>query len=146
MLLILNFLKNENLFLKKEYRFSCETTALENVTFPYKTAQSKTNVMMNRMGSIKRTYHKEQGFATNYFIVWKFYLITRTPFKELIYCTNNPNVHISTFCKCLSFIWEYVFPLSIFKSLFHQRPFSYGCTVFCTLPTIYGCPRFVILF
>ena len=69
MLLILNFLKNENLFLKKECRFSFETTALENVAFPYKTAQSKTNLMTNGMGSIKRTYHEERGFATNYFIV-----------------------------------------------------------------------------
>ena len=136
MLSILSFPKNENPFSKKVVPFFIWNYCTWKRIFPYKTAQSKTNGMANRMGSIKWTYHKEQGFATNYCIFWKFYFIARTPFKELIYCTNYPNIHISTFCKCLSFIWGYVFPLSIFKSLLHQRPFSYGCTVFCTLSTI----------
>ena len=87
--------RKSKIFSKKlEYRFSVESTALENVTFSYKTCQSKASVKTNRMWSIKWTNHQEQGFSANYFLFRKFYFIIRTPFKELIYCTNYPNVHI----------------------------------------------------
>ena len=39
----------------------------------------------------------------------------RTSWKELIWCTNYPNAHISTSCKRWSFIWWYFFPMSIIK-------------------------------
>ena len=49
-----NFLKNENLFFKKlENSFIVESTMIERVTYPYKTALSKANVKTNRMGSAK---------------------------------------------------------------------------------------------
>ena len=35
---------------------------------------------------------------------WNFCFSLRTSYKELICCTNNPNAHICTFCKCWSFI------------------------------------------
>ena len=54
---------------------------MENVTFPYKTDLSKANVKTNRMGSTKWTYHKERGFATNYFIFWKFNFGIKTSYK-----------------------------------------------------------------
>ena len=38
------FLNNENFFEKLEYRLLVESTAVENATFPYKTALSKANV------------------------------------------------------------------------------------------------------
>ena len=46
---------------------------------------------------------------------WKFYFSFKTTYKELIWCTNNPNAHIRTFCKCWSFIWRCFFPSSILK-------------------------------
>ena len=46
----LNFLKNANPF---------ESTKIDNISFPYKTALSEANVKTNRMGSTKWTYHKE---------------------------------------------------------------------------------------
>ena len=49
-------------------RFLVETTKIENVSFPYKTAMSEANVKTNRMGSTKWTYHKEWTYASNYFI------------------------------------------------------------------------------
>ena len=33
----------------------------------------------------------------------------------MIWCSNNPNVHTRTFCKCLSFTRRCFFPLSILK-------------------------------
>ena len=48
-----NFLENENLFKKLEYCFLVETTKIENKSFPFKTALSKTNVKTNRMAATK---------------------------------------------------------------------------------------------
>ena len=63
---------NENLFLKKiETRFAVESTSIESVTYPYKTALSEANVKTNRMGSTKWTCHKERSFASIYFIFLK---------------------------------------------------------------------------
>ena len=45
----INFLENENLFKKLEYRFLVETTKIENTSFPFKTALSEANVKTNRM-------------------------------------------------------------------------------------------------
>ena len=46
---------------------------MENATLPYKAALSKAKLKANRIGSTKWTYHKERGFATDYFIVLKIY-------------------------------------------------------------------------
>ena len=61
----------------------------------------------NKMGSTKWTYHKEQNFASNYFVFWKFYFSLRASYKDLIWCTNQPNVHIHTFRKCCIKKWTY---------------------------------------
>ena len=53
-------------------------------------------------------------------IAWffkKFYFSIRTFCKELIWCTNYPNVHIHPFRKRWSFIWARSFPVSILKHL-----------------------------
>ena len=63
-----NFLENENLLKKLEYRFLVETTKIENASFPFKTALSEANVKTNRMATTKWTYHKEWSFASNYLI------------------------------------------------------------------------------
>ena len=49
-----NFLKNENIFLKKlESSFVVNSTMIENITYPYKTDLSETNVKTNRNGEYK---------------------------------------------------------------------------------------------
>ena len=55
-------------FKKLEYLFLVETTKIENISFPFKTALSEGNVKTNRMATTKCTYHKEWSFASNYFI------------------------------------------------------------------------------
>ena len=49
--------------------------------------------------------------------LWKLCFSFRTSYKELIWCTNHPNVHIYTFCKSWSFIWGWFFPMTIFNSV-----------------------------
>ena len=71
----------QTLFKKLEYRFLVESTKIDNITFPYKTALSEANVKTNRMGSTKWTYHKERSFASNYFPFSKILL----QFRKLVY-------------------------------------------------------------
>ena len=48
-----DFLKNENLFKKLEYRFLVGSIKIENASFPYKTAVSEANVKTKRLVSTK---------------------------------------------------------------------------------------------
>ena len=53
------------------------------------------NVKTNRIVSTKWTCHKEWSFfASNYFIFWKFCFRLGTCYKDLLWCTNDSNVHI----------------------------------------------------
>ena len=64
------FLENENL-LQKTGSFLVLVTKIENTTFSYKTPLPEANDKTNRWGSTKWTYHKEQSFASKYFIFLK---------------------------------------------------------------------------
>ena len=86
----------KNLFQKTGAYLLAETIKFESASFPYK----KANVKTNKMVPTKWTYHKERRFPSNYFLLKKnIYFSLRTSCKELIYCTNNLNAHICTFCK-----------------------------------------------
>ena len=55
-------------------------------------------------------------YAVNSLFFWKFWFSVTTSYKELISCTNYPNVYIQTFRKRWSFfIWWCFFPVSILK-------------------------------
>ena len=45
---------------------------IENATFPYKTALSEANVRTNRIRNTEWTSHKEQSFASSYFVFFVF--------------------------------------------------------------------------
>ena len=106
------FSKTKTFFKKLEYRFLVESTKIENASFPYKTAIPGANVKTNRMVSTKWTYHKDLFLRKSCFSL-------RTSYKELIWFTNHPNVHIHTFCKRWSFI-RCFFPGSILKNVFGE--------------------------
>ena len=72
------FWKTKSFVKKLEHRFLVETTKTENISFPFKTALSETNVKTNRMATTKLTYHNEWSFASNYFIFWKIFSSFRT--------------------------------------------------------------------
>ena len=105
-----------NLFKKLEWRFLVESTKFENASLPLKSAISEANVKTNWMVTTKWIYHKEGSFASKYFIFLKFCFNLRTSYKESIWCTNDPNTHIRTFCKRWSLILGCSFPVSILKS------------------------------
>ena len=107
------FWKTKTFFKKLGYRFLVETTKIENASYPYKTAISESSVKTNRMVTTKWTYHEERSFASNYLFFWKFCFSLRTSYKELICCTNNPNIRICSFCKRSTFILWCFFPVSI---------------------------------
>ena len=67
------------------------------------------------MGSKKLSYHKERNFSENCFIFWKVNFGVGTSYQQFIWCTTHPIVHIHIFRKPLSFIWRYVFSVSILK-------------------------------
>ena len=99
------FWKTQTLVKKLEYRFLVESTKIENGKFPCKTALSEANVKTNRMVSTKWTYHKERSFSSNFLFFQNFIFSLRTSHKELIWCTNHPNIHIYIFRKRWSCIW-----------------------------------------
>ena len=113
------FWKTETFF---KNSFLVESTNIENASFPYKTAISEASVKTNRMVSTNLTYRKERCVASNYFIFWKFCSILSTSYKELIWCTNDPDIHIRTFCKRWSFIWR---AFSLWVSLKISHIFSH---------------------
>ena len=63
-----SFWKTKTLFEKLQYPFLVESTKIENASFLYKTAMSKTNVKANRMENTKWANHKERSFPSKYFI------------------------------------------------------------------------------
>ena len=93
-------------FLKKlEHRFLVESTEIESASFPYKKSAISEAVKTNRMVTTK------WSFASNYFIFLKFLFQFKNLLnKDLIWCTNNPNTHIRTFCKRWRFYLTVPFP------------------------------------
>ena len=65
------FSKTKSFSKKLEHSFLVESTKIEDVSFPYKTAISEANVKTNKMVSTKWTYHKERRFSSNYLIFLK---------------------------------------------------------------------------
>ena len=52
----------------------------------------------------------------------RFCFSLRASYKKLIWCTNDSDAHICTFCKRWSFIWRWFSPVSIPKIYFTFLP------------------------
>ena len=74
------FEKKKTFFKKLEYRFLVERTKIKKASFLYKTAISEAIVKTNRMVTTKWGYHREQSFASNFFI----FLNVLFQFKNLL--------------------------------------------------------------
>ena len=123
------FWKTKIFFKKLDYCFLIETTKIKNNHFHSKLL-SEVNVKKNRMATTKWTCHKEWNFASNYFIFWKICSGFRTSLKELIWRTNDPNVHICISRKRWSLILGCFFPVKILKIIWCLRLFlCYECFV-----------------
>ena len=104
------FSKTETFFKKLEDRFLVESTKIEKTTFPYKAALSEANVKTNRMGSTKWTYHKEQSFASNYFIFSKILFQFKNLVERVDLMYQPPKCPYSYFSKELEFYLRALFP------------------------------------
>ena len=104
-----NFWKMEAFFKKLEYSFLVESARIESACFHTKVTCQYP--MLRQIERTKWTYQKGRCFASNYFIFWKFYFSLRTSCKELIWCTNDPNVHIHPCREQWNFIFESASPL-----------------------------------
>ena len=106
------FWKTKTFFKKLENRFRRKTHHF-HTKLPYQKPMLRElewwvqNGPITKNGVLPRT--------TLFFKKFRFSL--RTCYKELIWCTIEPNAHICTFCKCWSFIWQCYFPVSVPKSL-----------------------------
>ena len=119
-------------FSKHWYYFIIKSTKTEIARFTCKTTLSQANAKINRMRSTKWTCHKERSFASNYFLFWKFCFILRTFYKELIWCTNYPNVHVKL--SLWNFIWGCFFPMSILILFDTNVSTSFMVSIFCSTP------------
>ena len=118
-------MENENLFKKLEFHFLVESIKIENGSFLYKIGISEVNVKINNMVSTKWIYYKERSFASNYFI----FLNILFQFKNHLYRDDlmyqRPECPNSYFCKGWSFIWRYVFPVSILNIIRKKADYNF---------------------
>ena len=111
------FWKTQAFFKKLEYRFLVESTKIKNASFPYKTALSKANVKINRLGSTKWSYQQERSFASNYFIFSKILFQNKNLVQRVDLMYQPPKCPYSCFSKRCSFIWGCFFSVSILNEL-----------------------------
>ena len=121
-ILLNKFFGKRKPFSKNRVLFLAESVRIENATFPYKTVMSKANVKTNRMvshGLLCNCYIVGHGWVQNGPLTQKrvflkiLFQFIGTSYKELIQCTNDPNVHIPTFRKRCRVLFEATFSLWI---------------------------------
>ena len=106
-----DFLENESLFQKTGIPLRLKTYHF-HTKLPYQKPMLRQTEWWVQNGPI--TKKGVLPVTTSYF--WKSCFNLRTSYKELIWCSNYPNVHIRNFCKRWSFIWWCFFPVSILKA------------------------------
>ena len=108
------FWKTKIFFKKLEYRFL--VLWLKTHHFHTKLPHQKPMIRQIEWWLQNGPIKKNGDLPVTTLFFWKFCFSLRTSYKELVWCAQNPNVHIRTFCKRWSFIWRYFFPVSILKS------------------------------
>ena len=102
--------------------FLVESTKIDSITIPYKTALSEANIKTNRMGTTKLTYYKEQSFAFNNFPFLKILF----QFRNLVYRVDlkyqPPKCPYSYFSKALEFYFGVFFSLWASLKSIWMRP------------------------
>ena len=98
------------------HRFSFESTAIENATFPYETFLWKANVKTNRIRNTKWTYQRETGFAPDYFLFWKVLFSCKSLLWVIDLMCRFPKYPYSYFSYGFDFyLWLHFFPVNIAK-------------------------------
>ena len=116
--------------------FLVTSTKIENAAFLYKTVLSEANVKTNRMRNTKRNYHKEQRFASNYFICLKIQFQFKNIFQrvdlmhQLAKCPNALFVNAGVLFDCA------LFPSGILKYFIYRILFHFFFTTTSHSPLI----------
>ena len=79
-------------------------------------SQWETNLRQMKWWLQNRPNTKNGSLPVTALFFRNFCFSLRTSYKELIYCTNNTNANICTFCKRWGFIWRCFFPVSVLKN------------------------------
>ena len=109
------FPEKGKLFKKLEYCFLVESTKIDNITFPYKTAVWSHWLRQIECGVQNWLITKNGVLPVTTFLFQKFCFSLGTSYIELIWCTNHPDIHIRTCQKRWSFTLGCFFPVSILK-------------------------------
>ena len=88
---------------------------LKYSSFPYKITISESNVKQILWGVQNGPFTKNGVLPVTSSFFWRFCFNLRTSYKELIWCTNDPNAYTRTFCKHWNLIWWCFIPVSILK-------------------------------
>ena len=113
--LIQIFSKTKTFFEKLEYHFLVETTKIENTSFPFKLL-CQTPMLRQIEWRLQNWPTTNSGvLPVTALFFWEICFSFSTSCKELIWCTNDPNVHIRIFRKSWSLIFGCFFPVSILK-------------------------------
>ena len=109
----IKFLKNKNLFFKKlGNSFVVNSTTIESVT----SIQNWPITSQIEWGVQNGPTTKNAVLPISTLFFWKFYFSIRTCYKELIWSTNYPNVHIHTSWKRWNFISGSFFTVNILET------------------------------
>ena len=110
-----DFLENENIFQKAGVPFFSWKHWLRTHHFHTKLQYQKP-ILRQREWWVQNGPITKIGVSpvTTLFF-WKFCFRLRTSYEELIWCTNDLNAHIPSFCKRWRFIWWCFFNMSILK-------------------------------
>ena len=109
------FWKTRIFFKKLEYRFLVRATKIENTPFPFKQLCQKPMLRQIQWWLQNGTITASGVLPVTTLFFWKICSSFRTSWKELIWCTNDPNVNIHIFRKRLSLILGCFSPVSILK-------------------------------
>ena len=112
-----NFWKTKTFFKKVEYQFLVESTKIKNKMHRCHSKLPCQKQMLRQIEWWVRNgpITKNGVLPVTTLFLRKFCFSLRNSCKELFRCSNNPNVHIYTFCKRWNFIWRWFFPVSILK-------------------------------
>ena len=99
------------------YSFLVESSKIENAIFLYKLPYQKPILTQIEWGVQNGPITKNRVLAVTTLFFWKLCFSFQHSWKDLIGCSNHPNVHIHFFCKRWSCVWGCFFPVSILKRL-----------------------------
>ena len=97
-------MENKNLFQKTGEPFLAETTKIETHHFHSKLLFQKPLLRQIEWRLQNGPFTKSGVLPVTALFFWKICFSFRTSWKELIWCTNDPNVHIRILCKRWSLI------------------------------------------